>query len=76
MERMRKGGLDVVTDSEGMQRVIDRLNGRGWLSGRQKSALETATIAAEATNNATVISSADGAKILNNLERIIEKYCE
>ena len=60
VERMRKGGLDVVTDSEEMQRVIDRLNGRGRLSGKQKSALETAMIAAEATNNATVISSADG----------------
>ena len=30
VERMRKGGLDVVTDSEEMQRVIDRLNGRVW----------------------------------------------
>ena len=28
VERMRKGGLDVVTDSEEMQRVIDRLNER------------------------------------------------
>ena len=74
VERMRKGGLDVVTDSEEMQRVIDRLNGRGRLSGRQKSALETATIAAEATNNATVISSADGAKIQNNLVTLATNY--
>ena len=74
VERMRKGGLDVVTDSEEMQRVIDRLNGRGRLNGRQKSALETATIAAEATNNATVISSADGAKIQNNLGTLATNY--
>ena len=74
VKRMRKGGLDVVTDSEEMQRVIDRLNGRGRLSGRQKSALETATIAAEATNNATVISSADGAKIQNNLGTLATNY--
>ena len=74
VERMRKGGLDVVTDSEEMQRVIDRLNGRGRLGGRQKSALETATIAAEATNNATVISSADGAKIQNNLVTLATNY--
>ena len=74
VERMRKGGLDVVTDSEEMQRVIDRLNGRGRFSGRQKSALETATIAAEATNNATVISSADGAKIQNNLVTLATNY--
>ena len=70
VERMRKGGLDVVTDSEEMQRVIDRLNGRGRLSGRQKSALETAMIAAEVTNNATVISSADGT-ILEHLQQIM-----
>ena len=74
VERMRKGGLDVVTDSEEMQRVIDTENGRGRLSGRQKSALETATIAAEATNNATVISSADGAKIQNNLGTLATNY--
>ena len=30
VKRMRKGGLDVVTDSEEMQRVIDRPNGRVW----------------------------------------------
>ena len=70
VERMRKGGLDVVTDSEEMQRVIDRLNGRGRLNGKQKSALETAMIAAEATNNATVISSADGT-ILEHLQQIM-----
>ena len=70
VERMRKGGLDVVTDSEEMQRDIDRLNGRGRLSGKQKSALETAMIAAEATNNATVISSADGT-ILEHLQQIM-----
>ena len=70
VERMRKGGLDVVTDSEEMQRVIDRLNGRGRLSGKQKSALETTMIAAEATNNATVISSADGT-ILEHLQQIM-----
>ena len=70
VEHMRKGGLDVVTDSEEMQRVIDRLNGRGRLSGRQKSALETAMIAAEVTNNATVISSADGT-ILEHLQQIM-----
>ena len=74
VERMRKGGLDVVTDSEEMQRVIDRLNGRGRLSGKQKSALETAMIAAEATNNATAISSADGAKIKNNLGTLAPNY--
>ena len=43
-------------------------------NAKQKRALETATIAEQSTNNATVVSSADGAKILNELERTIEKY--
>ena len=72
---MRKGGLDVVTDSEEMQRVIDTENERTRMTGaKQKRALETATIAAEATNNATVISSADGAKIQNNLVTLATNY--
>ena len=72
---MRKGGLDVVTDSEEMQRVIDTENERTRMTGaKQKRALETATIAAEATNNATVISSADGAKIQNNLGTLATNY--
>ena len=75
VERMRKGGLDVVTDSEEMQRVIDTENERTRMTGaKQKRALETATIAAEATNNATVISSADGAKIQNNLVTLATNY--
>ena len=75
VERMRKGGLDVVTDSEEMQRVIDTENERTRMMGaKQKRALETATIAAEATNNATVISSADGAKIQNNLVTLATNY--
>ena len=75
VERMRKGGLDVVTDSEEMQRVIDTENERTRMMGdKQKRALETATIAAEATNNATVISSADGAKIQNNLGTLATNY--
>ncbi len=75
VKRMRKGGLDVVTDSEEMQRVIDTENERTRMMGaKQKRALETATIAAEATNNATVISSADGAKIQNNLGTLATNY--
>ena len=44
------------------------------MGAKQKRALETATIAAEATNNATVISSADGAKIQNNLGTLATNY--
>lgn len=71
---MRKSGLDVI-DHEVGQQVLDIANGRGTrLSAKQKRALETVTIADESTNNATAISSADGAKIQKNLESLAEGY--
>ena len=71
---MKKSGLDVIESKEG-QRVLDIANGRGTrLSAKQKRALETVTIADESTNNATAISSADGAKIQKNLESLAEGY--
>ena len=39
VERMRKGGLDVVTDSEEMQRVIDTENERKRESRKRRSAV-------------------------------------
>ena len=71
---MRKSGLEVIDHEEGQQ-VLDIANGRGTrLSAKQKRALETVTIADESTNNATAISSADGAKIQKNLESLAEGY--
>ena len=71
---MRKSGLDVI-DHEMGQQVLDIANGRGTrLSAKQKRALETVTIADGSTNNATAISSADGAKIQKNLESLAEGY--
>ena len=71
---MRKSGLDVLEPKEG-QRVLDEANGRYVrLSAKQKRALETATIADESTNNATVISSAAGAKIQKNLGALADSY--
>ena len=74
VERMRLSGMDVITDETG-QRVLDMANSEEvMLSAKQKRALETATIAEQATNNATVVSSADGAKIQNNLEILADNY--
>ena len=71
---MRKSGLDVLESKEG-QRVLDEANGRYVrLSAKQKRALETATIADESTNNATVVSSAAGAKVQKNLEALADSY--
>ena len=71
---IRKSGLDVLESKVGQQ-VLDEANGRYVrLSAKQKRALETATIADESTNNATVVSSAAGAKIQKNLEALADSY--
>ena len=70
-----KNGIQTSIDHEAGQRVLDEENGRGVrMSAKQKRALETVTIADESTNNATAISSADGAKVQNNLETLAEGY--
>lgn len=43
-------------------------------SAKQKRALETVSVSHKGKHQPTVVSSADGAKILNELERVIEKY--
>ncbi len=74
IDHMKGSGLDVLGTEEGQQ-VLDMANGRDVrLSAKQKRALETATIADESTNNATVVSSAAGAKVQNNLEILAEGY--
>lgn len=73
-ERLRESGLDVLGTEEGQQ-VLDMANGRDVrLSAKQKRALETVTMADKSTNKATAISSADGAKVQNNLEKLAESY--
>ncbi len=70
-----KNGISTSIDQEAGQRVLDMANERDVkLNAKQKRALETATIADESTNNATAISSADGAKAQNNLETLAEGY--
>ena len=53
-------------------------NGKERLSGKQKRALETATWQQQdvEANQATVVSSADGAKVLNNLDNLAKKLLE
>ena len=73
VEVLRKSGIDVVSDvSEGLC-VLDMANGKERLSGKQKRALETVSVSHEEKHQPTVVSSADGAKVLNNLE-VLAKY--
>ena len=75
VEVLRKSGIDVVSDVAEGQRVLDMANGKERLSGKQKRALETAE-QSQRTTIATVVSSADGAKVLNNLDNLAKKLLE
>lgn len=70
--RLRESGLEVITDAEEGQWVLDEANGRNVrLNARKKRALETASVSLNETSS-TAISSADGAKIRKDAETAIE----
>ena len=69
----QQSGLEVVVD-EKAQQVLDEVNERARLSAKQKRALETASIPQKKELQQTVISSADGAKILKKLDKLAEEY--
>lgn len=66
---LRGAGVEVVTDAEEGQRVLDAANG-GMRLQAKKRALETASLSEDAERSLTVVSSADGAKVLNNLDNL------
>ena len=73
IDKLRESGIEVL-GAEG-QKVLDMANGKDVrLEAKRKRALETATMADESTNKATVVSSADGAKVQNNLEILADSY--
>ena len=75
VDHMRKAGLDVSMDTEEGQRVLDEVNGKARMSAKKRRALETATWQQHdvEANQATVVSSADGAKILKNLDTLADQ---
>lgn len=72
VERLRGSGIDVVMDAEEGQRVLDEANGDARMQAK-KRALETA-YSSRGEGSLTVISSADGAKVLQNLENLVKEY--
>ena len=70
---LRGAGVDVVTDVEEGQRVLDEVNGETRLHAK-KRALETVSVTSEEEHQPTVVSSADGAKVLRKLDEAKEKY--
>ena len=72
IDQLRESGIDVVTDVSEGQRVLDMANGKERLSGKQKRALETASLGNN-PRSLTVVSSADGAKVLKNVDELANK---
>ena len=72
---MRGAGVEVVTDVEEGQRVLDEVNGGARMQAK-KRALETVSAASDRQHHQTVVSSADGAKVLNNLDKLVSDYEE
>ena len=68
---MRGAGVKVVTDVEEGQRVLDEVNGSARMQAK-KRALETASLSEDSERSLTVVSSADGAKVLRNLDKEIQ----
>ena len=67
--KMRRSGIDVVTDWEEGERVLSQENGciREMSSG-QKRAMETASVSQDEEHQHAVISFADGAKVQRRIE--------
>lgn len=74
-DHLRESGMEVIDDAEEGQRVLDVANGRGArLEAKQKRALATVSVSRSEKHPQTVIASATGAKVLNNLDSLAENY--
>lgn len=73
LEALHQAGIDVeVATPEMVEEVLGRDEAR--LSAKQKRALETVSVQNSDEHQQTVISSADGAKILENLDTLAKEY--
>lgn len=66
--------MEVITDEGTGRRVLDEANGKAKLSAKKRRALETVSASHDEKHQPTVVSSADGAKILKELDDTKEKY--
>ena len=70
-------GIEVVTDVDEGQRVLDAANGNdAKLEAKKRRALETVSVSRNVGEKhpQTAISSADGAKVLKNLDALADNY--
>ena len=73
VDLLRGAGVEVVTDVEEGQRVLDEANDGARMQAK-KRALETASVTSNEKHQPTVVSSADGAKVLKNLDKLVEDF--
>ena len=73
IDRLRESGMEVITDEEAGQRVLDEANGKAKLSAKKRRALETASLG-KTPRSLTVVSSADGAKILKSIDTLVSEF--
>lgn len=71
--RLRESGMEVITDEEAGQRVLDEANGKAKLSAKKRRALETASLG-KTPRSLTVVSSADGAKVLKSIDTLVSEF--
>ena len=74
IDKLRSAGIEVITDEEEAQRVLDAANGGVALNRGQKRAFETASVSSNEEHQPTVVSNADGAKVVKNLEKLAEEF--
>ncbi len=70
---LEASGIEVVEASDAMAEAVMGMGGVE-MSAKKKRALETASVQEE--HQPTVVSSADGAKVLNNLDNVATEYEE
>lgn len=73
IDRLRESGLEVITDEEAGQRVLDEANGEAKLSAKKRRALETASLG-KTPRSLTVVSSADGANVLKSIDTLVSEF--
>lgn len=73
IDRLRESGMEVITDEEAGQRVLDEANGKAKLSAKKRRALETASLG-KTPRSLTVVSSADGANVLKSIDALVSEF--
>lgn len=73
IDRLRESGIEVITDEETGQRVLDEANGKAKLSAKKRRALETASLG-KTPRSLTVVSSADGANVLKSIDTLVSEF--